>query len=223
MKSFIVESWSKIFSILRWISLFQVVRWVVCKKFSATSKICRFVESYGFVELWVLGHVLLSIILLLIYPTLGAVIYGGLRVFEVLIYLINVILFDEYRANKAEHRKKRAGETYAIPYAIRGYRRIVILLLHNYAEIILWFALFYRHWDWAFETGRASLNSFFDALNFSFATITKFGYTTIYPRETSGDILVFIQSGIGLFMVLLILARFISLIPKPKTMDEFER
>lgn len=222
MKSFIVECWSKIFNGLGKVSLF----WLVRKKSPAAR------ESYRFVEGWVLGHLLLSIALLLICWALnlhwgeaiatGAVIYGGLRVIEVLVYLINVLLFDEYRARKEEHRLRKEGITYA-PYALRGYRRIVILLLHNYAEIIFWFALFYRNLDWAFQTFRVSLNSFFAALNFSFVTMTKFGYTTIYPKETLGDILTLIQSAIGLFMILLILARFISLLPKPKTLDEFEK
>ena len=223
MKSFIVELWSKIFNVLEKISLFWVIRWVVRKNSPATSKICRFIESYGFVELWVLGHLLLSIVLLSICSATGAVIYGGLRVFEVLTYLINVLLFAEYRHKKKEYEERKKGEIYTSPYALRGYRRIVILLLHNYAEIIFWFALFYRHWDWAFVTGRAYLNSFFGALNFSFVTMTRFGYTAIYPMETSSHVLVFIQSAIGLFMVLLILARFISLLPKPKTLDEFEK
>ena len=54
MKSFIVESWSKIFSILRWISPFQVVRILI----PATK------GSYGFVDGWVLGNLLFSIVLL---------------------------------------------------------------------------------------------------------------------------------------------------------------
>ena len=209
MKSFIVDMWSKIFMVLGWISPFQVIRTLI-----PTTK-----ESYRFVEWWVLGHLLLSIVLLSICSVLNlrwgeaiAVGYGVIRVFEVIIYQINVLLFDEYRARKT-------GKT----YALRGFRRIVILLLHNYVEIIFWFALFYHNLDWAFETGRVSLSSFFAALNLSFVKMTTFGYTTIYPKETLGGILVFIQSAIGLFMVLLILARFISLIPKPKTLDEFEK
>lgn len=99
----------------------------------------------------------------------------------------------------------------------------MILLLHSYVEIIFWFALFYRNIDWAFETGGVALNSFFASLNLSFVTMTTFGYTAISPKETLGDVLIIIQSIIGLFMTLLILARFISLLPSPETMDEFEK
>lgn len=209
MKSFIVETWSKIFSILRWISPFQVIRTLV-----PVTK-----GNYLFVDGWVLGNLLLSIGLLLICsaPNLRwweaiAIGYGGIRVFEVFVYQINVLLFDEYRARKAEKT-----------YAVRGFRRIMVLLLHNYVEIIFWFALFYRNIDWAFETGGVVLDSFFVSLNFSFVTMTTFGHTIISPTETVGGILVFLQSIIGLFMALLILARFISLIPTPETMDEFEK
>jgi hypothetical protein len=209
MKSFIVESWSKVFSILRWISPFQIIRILI----PATR------GSYRFVDGWVLSNLLLSIVILLTCSAVSlrwwvaiAIGYGGIRVFEVFIYQINVLLFDEYRARKA-------GKT----YALRGFRRIVILLLHNYVEIIFWFALFYRNIGWAFETGGVSLDSFLVSLNFSFVTMTTFGHTAIFPRETLGDILIFIQSVIGLFMALLILARFISLIPTPETLDEFEK
>jgi len=210
MKSFIVEVWSKVFSILRWISPFQIIRILI----PAATK-----GSYRFVDGWVLGNLLLSIVLLSICsaPNLSwwetiAIGYGGIRVFEVFIYQINVLLFDEYRARKA-------GKT----YALRGFRRLVILLLHNYVEIIFWFALFYRNLGWAFETGEITLNSFLVSLNLSFVTMTTFGHTAISPRETLGDIIIFIQSVIGLFMALLILARFISLIPTPETLDKFEK
>jgi len=209
MKSFIVEFWSRTFYILDKISLF----YLICKKFPVAGR------SYAFVEGWVLGHLLLSIILLIICSTPNlrwweaiAVGWGALRVWEVVIYQINVLLFGEYRA-------RTTGKV----YALRGYRRIVILLLHNYVEFIFWFALFYRNMDWAFETGRVALNSFFVSLNFSFAKMTTFGYTAITPSLFWGNVVVLIQSAIGLFMALLILARFVSMIPKPETLDEFER
>lgn len=220
MKSFIVEFWSRIFDILRWITPFQIIHILV-----PASK-----KSYRFVDGWVLGNLVLSLVLLLICsdPDIRfweaiAMVWGGLRVVDLLIYLINVLLFNDYRAKKIERQKQQKGEIYTTPHALRGYRRIVILLLHNYVELIFWFALFYRNLDWAFQASRVSVNSFFGALNFSFFVMTTFGYNNIYPKETCGNVLVFTQSVIGLFMILLILTRFISLIPKPKTLDEFEK
>jgi len=240
MKSFVVERWSKILTILRkkissireemsvvecWSRVFKALRHI--SLFQIVPKSVR--EKPRFVEVWVVAFLLLSVIFLRICsaPNLRwweafAVGLGVLRVWEVVIYQINVLLFDEYRARKKEYRLRKLKITY-VAYAIRGYRRIVVLLLHNYVESIFWFALFYRNLDWAFQTSRVSLNSFFGALNFSFVTMTTFGYTTIFPKETWADVVTLIQSAIGLFMALLILARFISFLPKPETLDEFER
>ena len=209
MKSFIVDLWSQIFDILGWISPFRII----CHLIPATR------GNVGFTDGWVLGNLLLSIGLLFIcqapnfsYCEVIAVAYGGIRVFEVFIYQINILLFDEYRARKAGKK-----------YAIRSYRRIVINLLHNYVEVIFWFALIYRNIGWAFDIGEVILNSFFISLNLSFVTMTTFGQTNISPKKPLGNSIIFIQSVIGLFMALIVLARFISLIPIPETLDEFEK
>ncbi|MBI4181124.1 MAG: two pore domain potassium channel family protein [Chloroflexi bacterium] len=141
-----------------------------------------------------------------------AVGWGLFRTFEVLIYQINVFLFDQYRTEKADK-----------PYVVRGYRRIVILLLQNYIEIVFWFGLFYHYWSWAFKTTESSLNSFAATLHFSIITITGLGSSSISPTQTWGYVLTSIQMVIGLFMVLGILARFIALLPKPETMDDSEK
>ncbi|MBI4188400.1 MAG: hypothetical protein HY529_04235 [Chloroflexi bacterium] len=219
MKSFIVEFWAKIFDILGWISLFRIIRWL----FDKINNLHKFFYSYGFVELWVLTHLSLSAIFLSTWPAIGTVVYGAFRVFELIVYQVNVLLFDEYRAKKTEYIKRKTGEIYTSPYALRGYRRILILATLNYVEIIFWFALFYYKLSWAFDTHEASLNSFFNTLHFSLITMTGFGSTPIYPIKTLGYALTSINMAIGLFMALLILARFISFLPKPKTMDEFER
>ena len=52
---------------------------------------------------------------------------------------------------------------------------------------------------------------------------SQIGFGDIIPKDGTGLFLVFMQTSIGIFMALLILARFISLIPKPKTLDEFEK
>jgi len=141
-----------------------------------------------------------------------AVLWGGLRVFELVIYQINVVLFAQYRA-----RKK--GEA----FAFRGYRRTVILVLHNYVETVFWFALFYRNADWAFKTGGVALDSFLGSLEYSFVTMTTFGHTTISAKETFGHVLTLVESAIGVFMTLLVVATFVSFLPTPETLDEFEK
>jgi len=209
MNSFIVEFWSWVFNVLKFVSLFKLIRTV----FARTRK------DYAFIDVWVLGNFILSFVALscLSVPQIRwweivILCYAAVRVFEVLIYQINVLLFDEYRARKVGQE-----------YAVSGFRRIVLLLIHNYIEILFWFALFYRNLAFLFESRHVSLDSFGGSLYFSLVTMSTLGYGDIVPKDRTGLFLVFMQTLIGIFMALLILARFISLIPKPKTLDEFEK
>lgn len=124
---FILPFWNAIFGFLERLSIFYLVR-----KF----KVCK---TYRFVELWVLGNLILSILFSHIaynfqnrYLSYGILIYGLIRVFEVVIYQINVLIFHPYRA--AKKGKK---------YFIKSPFRMVVLLLHNYIEIIFWFMSIY--------------------------------------------------------------------------------
>lgn len=209
MKSFAVSLWANLFHLLRWISLFQVIR-----SFIPATK-----RSYFFVDAWVFSHFLFSVIFLLVSSAPGVrwweliiIYYGVSRVFEIFIYQINVLLFDEFRALKAGKK-----------YALRGYRRLIILTLQNYIEVIAWFAILYRNIEGDFNSGITSISSFFGSLNYSFVKMTNFGLSDLGPVTCLGNIIVFIQSILGLFMAMVILARFISLIPSPETMDEFEK
>ncbi len=226
MKSFIVERSSQLFKALGFISILQIIRCIVGKRFSDTGA-HRLVESYGFVDIWVVGQCALSFVLALVCSAPNvrrwewiAIIFGIAFVCETVIYQINVTLFNQYRERKEEIGNKRRGTT---PSGVRSYRRIVILLFLNYIEIAFWFALFYRNMGQAFETYKASLNSFPTALHFSLVTMTGFGNSSISPTNTLSYIVTSIHMAIGLIMVILILTTFISLIPKPKTLDEFER
>lgn len=221
IESFIVKLWSHIFLILSYISPFAIIR--------AIFKKTRY--SYLFVDWWALTYFIASIVLFTTLKLFGIQewtniptwveiplfikiisIIGGIRIFEIIIYHVNVLLFDEYRA-------KLAGNT----YAVRGYRRLIVLLLQNYMEIAIWFALIYRCLNFAFEKNNFYLNSATMSLKLSFTTMTTFGQIDIQPKILLGHILTLTQSVIGLFIALLIIARFISLIPKPKTFDELEK
>ena len=114
--TFIVDLWAKVFLYLGKVSFFNLVRWIFPK--------CR---TGVFSEAWAFTHVLLSILsvpaVLYIkndYISFIIAFYALLRVFEVVVYQINVLLFDEYRATKA-------GRS----YALNGYRRMIVLLIQN--------------------------------------------------------------------------------------------
>ena len=127
--TFIVDFWAKIFLYLRKISVFNLVLWIFP---ISNSRI-----EYIFVEAWALTHVFLSIlsvpaVLYIKNDSVNFIIafYALLRVFELVVYQINVLLFDEYRVTKA-------GKT----YKLKGYRRMIILLIQNYFEVIFWWGI----------------------------------------------------------------------------------
>ncbi|RMA82620.1 hypothetical protein [Umboniibacter marinipuniceus] len=207
--SFIVDFWALVFSALGKLSLFTLVR-----------KIFPKARTGFFSEVWALGHVFLSIaavpaVLYIENRTAGIAIsiYALIRVFEVVVYQTNVLLFDEYRATKASKE-----------YALKGYRRIVILLMQNYFEIIFWFAAQYIVFQGMFSFAvEGSHESVLGAVYTSFVVMTSFGYYNVTPLGVLAYSLVIGQAMIGLFMTLLSLARFIGLIPTPKSMDVHEQ
>lgn len=207
--SFIVKFWSSVFSGLSRLSVFWLIRKVVPGAVSA-----RFVDA------WVMGHVALALVAVFVVDRLGPhshvssalVIYGLLRVLEIAVYQANVLLFDEYRAVKAGRK-----------YALHGYRRMILLLIHNYIEIILWlactYAMFAAEFVHKWEGGaRTMLGSIYS----SFITMTTFGDFDLLPNSNLAAVILIFHSTVGLFMTLLSLARFISLIPEPDTRDPEE-
>lgn len=209
MKSFIVDLWSSIFAILRRFSILYWVRRV----FKSRS------PNFPFIDVWVLGNLLFAFFSVMVsIPGESSslqillLVYGAIRIFETIVDQINVLLFDEYRARKA-----------GTPYAVISFRRIVILLLHSYFEMMLWFALLYLYFNKSFDSGSATLQKPYQAIAYSFYTLTTFGYAATAPIDQLGYFLVFSEAIVGLFMALVILARFLSLLPSPETMDQWER
>jgi len=209
MDTFIVAFWARVFSVLRWVSLFQPVYKSLPKSF----------QTYGFVDAWVIGNSILSVFALLVVEACPGsfwayllAIYGILRVFEVVIYQVNVVLFDVFQ-------KPAVNE----PYQLRGYRRILILSLHNYFEIIFWFAAMYANWRSLFGLSCGKkISTFLGALYFSMVNMATLGFGDIYPENDYGRLIVTSHLIVAVFLTVLILARFISYLPKPRSMDKKE-
>ena len=203
LESSIVEFWLRIFSFLKSMTLYHIL-----KRFVPS------IEDADNTDRYVSGWMLLSIASLVVCSApnlewweLIILCWGTWRVFAIITIQINLLLFDEYREMKA-------GK----PYRIRGFRRLIILLLQNYVEVIFWFAVLYRNMNWGLATIGVNVDSFLVSLNFSFVTMTSFGHSSVFPQEgTPAWILMLVQSAIGIFMALLVLSRFVSLIPKPKS------
>ncbi len=208
-QSFIVDFWASIFDGLRWFSTLSLIRSI----FKSTR------QSHFFVDAWILGNLIFAIFGTIVSIP-GSVsfwqglllIYGTIRVFESMIDKINVFLFDEYRTNKA-----------GLTYAVGGFRRTIILHLHSYVEVMFWYATFYLSFNSWFENGSDKLQNGLQAFYFSFYALTSFGLVDTSPANASGQFLVFSESAIGLFMAVILLARFVSLLPTPKTLDKTEK
>jgi len=138
------------------------------------------------------------------------VVYGALRVLEIIVTQVNVLLFDEWRAHRASR-----------PYALRGYRRLLLLLLHNYAEVIFWFMA-------AIFTLSAGSCLTLEHVGFSVAfraallSMVSFSSDSIEPTSRCAGVFLAAQSLVGVFMTLLTLARFLALMPTPASLDPTE-
>lgn len=211
--TFIVQFWEVIFRFLSKLSVFFVVRKVVNRFLSKH-------QQHIFVEGWALGHLFLSIlaipgVLYIPYAWVGWAIslYGLVRVFEVVVYQVNVLLFDQFRQpNRSQ------------PYEVLSYRRLIILLIQNYFEIIFWFAAQYVFFGQLFSfLVEGTADSVLGAVYTSFVVMTSFGVENISPSGVLAYTIVIAQAMIGLFMTLLSLARFIGLLPAPGTMTKEEQ
>jgi hypothetical protein len=174
--------------------------------------------SYSFVDFWVLGQLTLSVMSLVISPQRvvrgwewALLVWGAIRIFEIVVYQVEVLLFGEYRALKSGRK-----------YAVRGYRRLVILAVHNYAEVLVRFAFAYRNFSGSFSSTKIQLDSLTGSLYFSIVTVSTIGFGVITPIDSRGAWIVMCQIAVGLFMTLMLLARFVGLLGRPKTLDPYE-
>lgn len=170
--------------------------------------------SHLFVEVWVILNLVVSLLCMLMIQSVELshivswfiLIYSFTRVLEITVYQVNVMLFDPYQSSQ---------------YSVKSYRRLVILLLHNYVEVIFWFATSYMVLSKSFNV-IVSQGTVIDSILFSFITMVTFGSNSLLSFQTGGQSIVFIQAIIGLFMTIISLARVIGLLPKPSTQDEKE-
>ncbi|BAQ10181.1 hypothetical protein OXB_1710 [Bacillus sp. OxB-1] len=208
--SFLVPMWEWVFTLLEKLSVFSVVRKIAPKKI---------VGKYWFVDAWVIGNLLLAFASVYIVsyektPSLLVYIivaYGILRVFEIFIYQMNVLLVHPFKG------------TNKTSYTLHSYRRMIVALIHNFFEIIFWFATTYVAFQFTFEHSLERLNPVM-IVYYSFVTMVSY---TSHLDKSSWTLLattiLHFQAIIGLFMTVISLARFVSLFPKPETLDDWEK
>jgi hypothetical protein len=207
-----------------WETLFRFIRdyhplGFIFRRLQKSLKIKEDEELYALIDAWVHLHLFLAIILWVAVSIIDSVvwliwffvIYGILRISYIVIYNINVILFDQFQRNGLKKN-----------YMVRSYRRILICLFINYAEIILWFAIFYCFLKHCFSMSYVCLNNPMGSLYFSIVTMTTLGYGDIKPINNWGAFLCGFQTLIGVFWIAVVVARFITVLPKAQTRDPDE-
>ncbi len=205
-RSLILDTWEKIFKLLSYISLFKIV--CLIKKN----------VSYRFVEIWVISNVTFSALSILITFYIDTSLYffyyifitlGMLRVFEIMVYQINVLLFDPYRASKKREK-----------YKIKSPTRLVVLLFHNYIEIIFWFTSILIAF---LKIENNIMYSWQEYLKLNFFYITTFnttGIMNICDNISNGATLIVYESVVAYIITLITMARFIGLLPQAESIDE---
>jgi hypothetical protein len=108
----------------------------------------------------------------------------------------------------------------SIPNTVRSTRRSFLLGLLNYIEVLLWFAAVYRFLATSFGQNADFVSTVTGSIYFSILTMATYGDIT--PKTTTTQWIVAIHLAIALFLTLGVLARFISLLPRPKSLDETE-
>jgi len=206
-RSISVEFWNSVFYGLKHISIFWIIQKTVKNKSNDW--------WFKFVDVWVLSNLFLSIVSIFLIKgfnieilNYSLITYGFIRVFEIVVYQINVLLFDEYRS-------KILGKE----YKVRGYRRMIINLFNNFGEITFWFASSYAVYLASIHSSDMSIPQL---IFNSFSVMTTFGINDLQIKTETGLYILWFQSIAGLLMTLISISRFIGLLPKVDSMDEFE-
>lgn len=205
---FIIDFWERIFRFLSKISLFYWIR-----KLSKN-------YTYTFVDKWVLGNLCFAFLSTLIiyifvskYNVINTVlmIYGILRVFEIIVYQLNVLFFDAYRAKKIGRK-----------YKIKSPTRMVLLLLHNYFEVMIWYSVILM--SIIQLSGNVLVYSWWSYVRSNILNVATFNSGNI--QEITGGFysnlsdFVFVENITGIIMTIVCLARFINLMPSIDSIEE---
>jgi hypothetical protein len=178
--------------------LAQCVWWLRIHSFHgfAKRKIRKLREDH-WIEKWVIFFTLVSFIAFLLAPTMGffgclTLLLGIYRLYEIALNVLHATIFYGVIDRKP----------------IAGYRRIIILFFVNLMEIVLWFAYFYRRIPSQFSQPDASFS--ISTLSYSFSTATGVGSSLIQPTDDISAVVSLIESGLGLFMIVAVISKFIS-------------
>lgn len=186
----------------------------------------------NFTDFWIvlrLGASLAAAIVVALKPDwptwapLAVGLFAAYSLFDVIIIQVNVLLFDPYF-----HRKAFLAGKVPKPYALRGRYRLLLALLANFLEIGFWYTAAYLYLS---DAGQLSVEAFdangLAALPLMFQecmrALITFDVSSFESEQgTLAFNLVIIQSFVGMFMTIVMLARVVSLLPTPKADSDGE-
>jgi hypothetical protein len=164
------------------------------------------------VDYYILSCIAVQLVLLFLLEEIDAYwvvlvirVFVVVRIVDIAQANINMNIFDRLRYDESSH------------ITVSVTRNLVLAAL-TFAELILSFGLLYATmpWNLAGAAGR------FDALYFSMITQLTIGYGDIRPIHAA-RLLASLQGLVGFGFSLLIIGRFVSLIPPVRTMDDTMR
>lgn len=222
---FIVQTLHFIFYWLERVSLFHLIRWLARNKKDA------FVNSYMFSEIWTVANLLfaefvsLNVIKttnnkLLIYVLLA---YSIFRVFEMLIYQINVLFFHRLNSryieviNKSETNSNINNDNKHdnLDGQILSATRLVILLIINVFEYIIQFSVIFAACSAISDLPLANIGFIK-----SFEIFMSLADIEVYIKPRWLFMISYVEVLIGVFMNILCLARFVGLLPEIKSKEK---
>ena len=213
-EGYIVLAVCFLFHCLSKVSVFQWIRELnkcICTRLGKDAS-KSFFGGYNFPEFWVLCNMLCGMIvyILLVYVRVPRVIgwifvaFAIMRAFEIMVYHVNVLLFDPLIA-------RSKGKD----YAIKSSTRMLVLLLCNMFEYVLCFSIVYL---FCVEGMNASFWQSFTMSISAFLNIDAPNATQNLLSNTWVAV-ARIESIIGVFMNLICIARFINMLPEVKSIS----
>jgi len=224
---FIMDLLSPLSNVLRQISLAAILRYLILKLRSQRTLTDeqKHHTRAKITEVYVLLVALLTVIFWSIiflrdaqyieldlfgldWPINPIIIWMSFRIFEIMAFDVDTLLFEAYREGKR---------------VVRDAGRYLVLILVNYGELVFLFAVIYRFFSGFFDTTQVKGNLTFHFFQFSFSAMTSFSSTSIVAISDWARFLELAQSSIGLFMILIALTFATSILKKPEILTDPER
>lgn len=223
-EGWLLNTWSALFQTLKLVSIFAAIRASIALVLRAFGVRLQAKWDSPLVDLWVVVNLLLAVGLAIVAASYASwsviatvfAVYGCYRVAEMLIVQINVLIFDPYRENREFLSGKRP-----FPYFLRGRYRSLVLFAHNYIEVAFWLCAGSICLFRETAAGTVAQGAVSTVLAKSVTTLATLSGDPVLPGNgVMWTTLGVAQQLVGALFTLVLLARFVSLLPVPPSLDE---